>query len=205
MDLLAGRLCAGAHTHTRGKIKVVESDAAEGVCIGVSSGFKLNLTKGEEGEGRRRDSNARSSLPSSSGSVAVREIGKTFLAFRKGKLRGASSEEKESTREIKGRGEFYATLSFPFRTEGKREIERICLATSWIRWKKNLAGTQLPKSRLFRIEVSIIFPGKKDRGKGWVKFHSGSSRSNSREREKDSGCAKTRLKGKGVSREVLPL
>lgn len=112
------------HTHTRGKIKVVESDAAEGVYIGVSSGFKLNLTKGEEGEGRRRDSNARSSLPSSSGSVAVREIGKTFLAFRKGKLRGASSEEKESTREIKGRGEFYATLSFPFRTEGERERER---------------------------------------------------------------------------------
>lgn len=111
------------HTHTRGKIKVVESDAAEGVCIGVSSGFKLNLTKGEEGEGRRRDSNARSSLPSSSGSVAVREIGKTFLAFRKGKLRGASSEEKESTREIKGRGEFYATLSFPFRTEGEKERE----------------------------------------------------------------------------------
>lgn len=94
-------MCRCTHTHTRaqGKIKVVESDAAEE--RRRRSLLRVQTQFNKRGGGRARDSNARSSLFCRS--VAVREIGKTLLPFRKGKLRGASSEKKESTREIKWR------------------------------------------------------------------------------------------------------
>lgn len=130
------------HTHTRaqGKIKVVESDAAEE--RRRRSLLRVQTQFNKRGGGRARDSNARSSLFCRS--VAVREIGKTLLPFRKGKLRGASSEKKESTREIKWRIPCHSI--FPLSNGG-----RGCTPRHVVYMEKKFGG----KSRLFRIDCSL--------------------------------------------------